>query len=73
MARDFYTSLVYARQIPLLGKLSYYLLKMFGVEIPLSVPIGENFELAQRLVVLVGIEIKLTEVLVSAPMLRFGL
>lgn len=46
MAKDIYTRLVYARQIPLLGKLSYYLLKISGVEIPLSVPIGKDFELA---------------------------
>lgn len=43
---DFYTSLVYARKTPLVGKLAYYLLKMLGAEIPCSVPIGEGFELA---------------------------
>lgn len=43
---DFYTSLVYARSLPLVGKLAYYLLKMLGAEIPCSVPIGEDFELA---------------------------
>lgn len=41
--KDFYTRLVYARQFPLIGKLFYYLLKLFGSEIPLSVPIGEDF------------------------------
>jgi serine O-acetyltransferase len=44
MARqDFYTSLVYARQWPLVGKLFYYLLKLLGSEIPTSVPIGSGF------------------------------
>lgn len=43
---DFFTSLVYARKTPLVGKLAYYLLKMLGAEIPCSVPIGEGFELA---------------------------
>jgi serine O-acetyltransferase len=43
---DFYTSLVYARTKPLVGKLAYYLLKLLGAEIPCSVPIGEGFELA---------------------------
>lgn len=46
MARDLPTSLVYARRLPLVGKLAYYMLKMLGVEIPVKVPIGENFELA---------------------------
>ena len=41
--KDFYTRLVYARQIPLIGKLFYYLLKLLGAEIPLSVPIGPGF------------------------------
>lgn len=44
MARqDFYTRLVYARQWPLVGKLFYYLLKLLGSEIPVSVPIGKGF------------------------------
>jgi len=43
---DFYTSLVYARRKPLVGKPAYYLLKLLGAEIPCSVPIGEGFELA---------------------------
>jgi serine O-acetyltransferase len=46
MARDLPTSLVYARTWPLLGRLAYYLLKLLGVEIPRSVPIGTDFELA---------------------------
>jgi len=41
--KDFYTRLVYARQRPLIGKLAYYLLKLLGSEIPLSVPIGPGF------------------------------
>jgi serine O-acetyltransferase len=41
--KDFYTRLVYARNLPLLGKLFYYLLKLLGSEIPLSVPIGKDF------------------------------
>ncbi len=44
MARkDFYTRLVYARQMPVLGKLFYYLLKLLGSEIPVSVEIGPDF------------------------------
>lgn len=46
MARDLPTSLVYARRLPLIGKLAYYFLKLLGVEIPLKVPVGDNFELA---------------------------
>lgn len=41
--KDFYTRLVYARQTPLIGKLFYYLLKLLGSEIPLSVSIGPDF------------------------------
>jgi serine O-acetyltransferase len=44
--KDFYTRLVYARGIPILGNIAYYLLKILGVEIPKSVQIGEDFELA---------------------------
>ncbi len=40
---DFYTRLVYARQLPIIGKLSYYLLKILGSEIPMSVDVGEGF------------------------------
>lgn len=46
MARDLPTRLVYARNWPLIGRLAYYALKLLGVEIPRSVPIGEGFELA---------------------------
>ncbi|HZD41741.1 MAG TPA: hypothetical protein VE131_13540 [Terriglobales bacterium] len=46
MKRDFFTFLVYARTLPVAGRLAYYALKMFGVEIPLPVQIGKDFELA---------------------------
>jgi len=46
MAWDFYTSLVYARKLPMLGALAYYSLKLLGIEIPRSVKIGHDFELA---------------------------
>ncbi len=46
MARDLPTSLVYARRLPVIGKLAYYFLKLLGVEIPLKVQVGDNFELA---------------------------
>ncbi len=45
MPRDLPTTLVYARRMPLVGKLAYYFLKSLGVEIPLKVSVGENFEL----------------------------
>ncbi len=41
--KDFYSTLVYARRLPLLGRLAYYMLKLLGVEIPRSVEVGENF------------------------------
>jgi serine O-acetyltransferase len=41
--KDFYTRIVYARQMPVLGKLFYYFLKLLGSEIPISVPIGPGF------------------------------
>ena len=46
MPRDLATSLVYARSRPLIGRLAYYALKLLGVEIPLSVRIGRDLELA---------------------------
>lgn len=46
MTRDLYTTLVYARQWPIVGRLAYYALKLLGAEIPPSVPIGRDFELA---------------------------
>jgi serine O-acetyltransferase len=45
MKRDFYTSLVYAREYQVFGKFAYLALKLLGVEIPRSVQIGEDFEL----------------------------
>jgi len=44
--RDLYTRLVYARRWRGLGRLAYYLLKLLGAEIPRSVPVGYDFELA---------------------------
>jgi len=44
--KDLYSRLVYARSNPVLGSIAYYLLKVLGVEIPKSVRIGEDFELA---------------------------
>jgi serine O-acetyltransferase len=44
--RDFFTTLVYARSLPLFGRLAYLMLKVLGIEIPRSVPVGEDFELA---------------------------
>jgi len=41
--KDIYTRLVYARKLPVIGKLFYYLLKLLGSEIPVSVPIGDGF------------------------------
>ena len=46
MARDLPTRLVYTREGKLLGGLAYYLLKLMGAEIPRSVRIGVDFELA---------------------------
>ena len=46
MAKDLPTRLVYARRRAVFGPLAYYLLKILGVEIPLPVPIGPDFELA---------------------------
>lgn len=46
MARDLPTSLVYARSWPVFGQLAYYSLKLLGVEIPRSVRVGPDFELA---------------------------
>ncbi len=46
MKLDFYTALVYARRWPVVGKLAYFSLKLLGAEIPRSVPVGSDFELA---------------------------
>lgn len=42
MPRDFHTSLLYARNLPVLGKLAYFALKVMGVEVPRSVRIGKD-------------------------------
>lgn len=42
MARDGYTTLLYARQSPIFGKLAYFTLKILGVEVPRSVQIGRD-------------------------------
>ncbi|HJW90137.1 MAG TPA: hypothetical protein VJ436_05820 [Anaerolineales bacterium] len=46
MKRDFYTALVYGRRLPVIARLAYILLKILGAEIPPSVPVGRDFELA---------------------------
>ena len=46
MKRDLYTTLVYARAWPVVGRLAYFTLKLLGAEIPRTVPVGRNFELA---------------------------
>lgn len=46
MKRDLYTCLVYARHWPVVGRLAYYALKLLGAEIPCSVQVGRDFELA---------------------------
>jgi len=45
MSRDIYSTLVYARTKPIIGRLAYYLLKILGIEIPRSVQIGQDIEL----------------------------
>jgi serine O-acetyltransferase len=40
---SFYEMLVYSREKPVFGKLAYFVLKLVGVEIPLSVQIGPGF------------------------------
>ncbi len=39
---DLYTSLMYARRRPVIGRPAYFILKFLGVEIPISVQIGEH-------------------------------
>ncbi len=46
MAKDVYSRLVYARNQPLVGGLAYFLLKVLGIEIPRSVRVGSDLELA---------------------------
>jgi|GEM_PF-223091 len=40
---SFYEMLIYARKKPVIGRLAYFVLKMLGIEIPLSVEIGPGF------------------------------
>ncbi len=42
MRRDLYTSLLYARQSQVFGGPAYYLLKLLGIEVPRSVPVGPD-------------------------------
>ncbi len=39
---DMYTRLVYARRLPVFGRLAYLLLKLLGIEFPRSVRIGSQ-------------------------------
>lgn len=41
--RDFYSALVYARDVPVIGVFAYYFLKLMGVEIPRAVRFGKDF------------------------------
>ena len=43
---DVITRLAYASKKPLIGPLAYYALKLLGVELPRSVPIGTDLEIA---------------------------
>lgn len=43
---DIYTRLAYTRNRAILGRIAYYILKILGIEIPKSVVIGKDFELA---------------------------
>ncbi len=45
MSRDLITSLAYTRTKPIIGIIAYYLLKIFGLELPRSVPVGEDLEI----------------------------
>jgi serine O-acetyltransferase len=42
MKTDVFTTLLYARNWPIVGKLAYFILKSLGVEVPLSVKIGPD-------------------------------
>jgi serine O-acetyltransferase len=46
MSGDLYTRLVTLRGSKIFGRAAYYCLKLLGAEIPISVPVGEGFELA---------------------------
>ena len=45
MRADLHTTLLYARRRPLIGRLAYYLLKLLGAEVPVSVPVGAGTRL----------------------------
>ena len=42
MKTDIHTTLLYARNLPIVGKLAYFMLKALGAEVPLSVKIGPD-------------------------------
>lgn len=44
--KDIYTRLVYSRNKTIVGSIAYFTLKILGIEIPKSVVIGKDFELA---------------------------
>jgi serine O-acetyltransferase len=46
MSRDLITTLAYIRNKPIFGGVAYYALKLLGVELPRSVPIGQDLEIA---------------------------
>ena len=46
MPRDLITTLAYARAKSVIGPLAYYALKLLGVELPCTVPIGDDLEIA---------------------------
>ncbi|MGB2896468.1 MAG: hypothetical protein WBB65_09955 [Anaerolineales bacterium] len=43
--RDFFSALVYAREVPVIGAFANYVMKLMGVEIPRSVKFGVDFTL----------------------------
>jgi len=46
MPQDFITRLAYASKKPLIGKPTYFALKLLGIELPRSASIGANLEIA---------------------------
>jgi serine O-acetyltransferase len=45
MPQDIYSYLLHSRRKPLIGRLAYYLLKLLGAEVPISVPVGAGTRL----------------------------
>ena len=45
MAADIYSTLLHARRRPLIGRFAYYLLKLLGAEVPISVSVGKGTRL----------------------------